>query len=102
MLSWLSFKFNFGLVNYTEENSTFFTCNFLCVTFSELPTPSLGDLSDLRSSSAKLRRSKNPNVLCYDYKELCALDTVKVELVPEKKGIILKHVEYEVTSQVRK
>ncbi|RUS75487.1 hypothetical protein EGW08_016755 [Elysia chlorotica] len=72
----------------------------LLETFSgqELPTPTLGDLSDLRSTSAKLRRSKNPNVLCFDYKELCALDTVKVELVPEKKGIILKHVEYEVTS----
>ena len=39
-------------------------------------------------------------MLGYTYSELCDLDTVKVELVPEKKGIILKHLEYEVTSRV--
>lgn len=32
---------------------------------------------------------------------LLALDTVLVELIPEKKGLFLKHVEYQVTSQVR-
>lgn len=31
---------------------------------------------------------------------LLALDTVLVELIPEKKGLFLKHVEYQVTSQV--
>ncbi|KAK6170518.1 hypothetical protein SNE40_018894 [Patella caerulea] len=65
----------------------------------ELPKPSLGDLSDLKTTSIRLRREKNPNVLGLNYSELCNLDTVKVELVPEKKGLILKHVEYEVTSQ---
>ncbi|BFZ02833.1 hypothetical protein BsWGS_05872 [Bradybaena similaris] len=68
----------------------------------ELPKPSLGDLSDLKASSLRLRRQQTPNVLCFDYKDLCAIDTVKVELVPEKKGIILKHVEYEITSQRNK
>ena len=65
----------------------------------ELPKPSLGDLSDLRASSVKLRREKHPNILGYNFRELCDLDAIKVELVPEKKGIILKHVEYEVTSR---
>ncbi|XP_069125386.1 sorting nexin-8-like [Argopecten irradians] len=46
-----------------------------------------------------MRRSKTPTVLGFTFRELCELDTVKVELVPEKKGLILKHVEYEVTSQ---
>ena len=41
-----------------------------------------------------------PNVLGYKFDELCDFDQVKVELVPEKKGLILKHVEYEVTSRV--
>lgn len=68
--------------------------------FAELPRPNLGDLSDLRATSIKMRRQKSPNVLGYSYHELCKLDTIKVELVPEKKGLILKHVEYEVTSQV--
>lgn len=31
---------------------------------------------------------------------LFALDTVLVELIPEKKGLFLKHVEYQVTSEV--
>lgn len=74
---------------------------FTLLIFLELPKPSLGDLSDLRASSVKLRREKHPNILGYNFRELCDLDAIKVELVPEKKGIILKHVEYEVTSRVR-
>ncbi|XP_013391524.1 sorting nexin-8-like isoform X2 [Lingula anatina] len=65
----------------------------------ELPKPQLGDLTDLKAIGMRVRREKNPNVLGYNYKELCLLDTIKVERVPEKKGIIMKHVEYEVTSQ---
>ncbi|XP_052762656.1 sorting nexin-8-like [Mya arenaria] len=65
----------------------------------ELPKPTLGDLSELRSASVRLRRQKTPNVLGFAFDELVGLDTVKVELLPEKKGLILKHVEYEVTSQ---
>ncbi|XP_064631538.1 sorting nexin-8-like isoform X2 [Lineus longissimus] len=68
-------------------------------TDQELPKPLLGDISDLKALSVKVRRDRNPNVLSYRYHELCELDTIKVELVPEKKGLILKHVEYEVTSQ---
>lgn len=32
----------------------------------------------------------------------CNRDAVKVELIPEKKGLFLKHVEYQVTTLVRK
>lgn len=70
-------------------------------TFADLPKPSLGDLSDLKSLSVRHRRENNPNVLGYNYDELMSLDTVDVELVPEKKGIILKHNEYHVSSKVR-
>lgn len=68
---------------------------------AELPKPSLGDLSDLKTLSVRHRRENNPNVLGYNYDELVSLDTVDVELVPEKKGIILKHNEYHVSSRVR-
>ena len=67
----------------------------------DLPKPSLGDLSDLKTLSVRHRRENNPNVLGYNYDELVTLDTVDVELVPEKKGIILKHNEYHVSSRVR-
>ena len=61
----------------------------------------LGDLSDLKALSLKVRREKNPTVLGYMYNELCDLDTIKVELMPEKKGVPgFRHSEYEVTSRV--
>ncbi|XP_030110296.1 sorting nexin-8 isoform X3 [Mus musculus] len=41
----------------------------------------------------------NPLLLSYTLQELLAKDTVQVELIPEKKGLFLKHVEYEVSSQ---
>lgn len=65
----------------------------------ELPKPDLGDLADLKAYNIQLRRQKSPNILGFTYVELCNLDNIKVELMPEKKGLILKHVEYEVTSQ---
>ncbi|ELV11017.1 Sorting nexin-8 [Tupaia chinensis] len=41
----------------------------------------------------------NPLLLSYTLQELLARDSVQVELIPEKKGLFLKHVEYEVSSQ---
>ncbi|XP_007941209.1 sorting nexin-8 [Orycteropus afer afer] len=41
----------------------------------------------------------NPLLLTHSLQELLARDTVSVELIPEKKGLFLKHVEYEVSSQ---
>ena len=67
---------------------------------SELPVPNLGELSDLRTLRHVVRKVRSPNALSYSYADLCDLDTVIVALVPEKKGLILKHVEYEVASQV--
>jgi len=66
----------------------------------ELPIPNLGELSDLRTLSHTVRKERSPNALSYSYADLCDLDTVTVALVPEKKGLILKHVEYEISSQV--
>ncbi|KAJ8036787.1 Sorting nexin-8 [Holothuria leucospilota] len=68
----------------------------------ELPKPSLGDLGDLRTLSTQLRRERAPNLLSYNYQQLQELDTVTVNLVPEKKGLLLKHVEYEVKSSFYK
>nr|KAF6482170.1 sorting nexin 8 [Molossus molossus] len=41
----------------------------------------------------------NPLLLSHSLQELLARDNVQVDLVPEKKGLFLKHVEYEVSSQ---
>ncbi|XP_071814459.1 sorting nexin-8-like isoform X2 [Apostichopus japonicus] len=68
----------------------------------ELPKPSLGDLSDLRTLSSKIRRERAPNLLSLNFTQLQKLDSVTVNLVPEKKGLLLKHVEYEVKSDFYK
>lgn len=36
------------------------------------------------------------------YPDLVKIDTIQVDVVPEKKGIFLKHVEYQVSSKVSK
>ena len=71
-----------------------------CILIVELPKPNLGDMDDFKALSDCLRREKLPNLLGYKYDELCNFDLVKIALVPERKGLILKHVEYEVTSRV--
>lgn len=66
----------------------------------ELLRLNFGDLLDLRVISIKMRRQKFFNVFGYFYYEFCKFDIIKVEFVFEKKGLILKYVEYEVISQV--
>lgn len=67
--------------------------------FIELPVPALGDLSEVTLLAQRLHRG-NPAKLNHTYSDICNLDTIEVNLVPEKKGIFLKHVEYQVASKV--
>ena len=69
------------------------------ILFAELPVPALGDLSEVTLLAQRLHRG-NPAKLNHTYSDICNLDTIEVNLVPEKKGIFLKHVEYQVTSKV--
>ncbi|CAN8003012.1 unnamed protein product [Ixodes hexagonus] len=71
-----------------------------------LPSPLLGTPSELRERlglnrkmNLDLRTGADPRLLGLSYGELLAQDTIRVALVPEKKGLILKHVVYEVSSQ---
>ncbi|XP_012271940.1 sorting nexin-8 isoform X2 [Orussus abietinus] len=65
----------------------------------ELPVPVLGDLSEVTLLAQRMYRNTNPAKLNLSYLEICNLDTIEVNLVPEKKGIFLKHVEYQVASK---
>ncbi|XP_075230671.1 sorting nexin-8-like [Lycorma delicatula] len=57
-----------------------------------LPVPQLGDLSDLVQKN-------DPTRLGLRYSDLLRIDTIHVDIVPERKGIFLKHVEYQVISK---
>uniref|UniRef100_A0A452TMH8 Sorting nexin 8 n=1 Tax=Ursus maritimus TaxID=29073 RepID=A0A452TMH8_URSMA len=65
-----------------------------------LPTPQVSERRDPHPTRMQMPQG-NPLLLSYTLQELLARDTVQVELIPEKKGLFLKHVEYEVSSQVR-
>ena len=65
---------------------------------SELPKPQLGEPKDLGT----LRMQPTPDdplTVAHSLDKLLVRDCVQVELIPEKKGLFLKHVEYQVTSQ---
>ena len=66
----------------------------------ELPMPTLGDLSDLRKLTLRFRRQSHPTQLGYTYDELVGLDTLHLRIIPGKKGLIMKHVEFILESHV--
>lgn len=64
----------------------------------ELPRPQLGEPRDL--SSLRMQPAQDDVLTVSEtLDKLLSRDTVQVELIPEKKGLFLKHVEYQVTSQ---
>jgi sorting nexin-8 len=54
----------------------------------------LGNLSDLRKLTVRVRRQSQPTRLGYTYDELVSLDTLYLRIIPGKKGLIVKHVEF--------
>ncbi|KAG7504590.1 hypothetical protein JOB18_012505 [Solea senegalensis] len=64
----------------------------------ELPKPQLGEPKEL-SALRMQPTQEDALMISYTLDKLLALDTVQVELIPEKKGLFLKHVEYQVTSE---
>ncbi|XP_015608090.1 sorting nexin-8 isoform X2 [Cephus cinctus] len=65
----------------------------------ELPIPVLGDLTEVTLLAQRMHKGTNPTKLNISYSDICDLDTIEVNQVPEKKGIFLKHVEYQITSK---
>ncbi|XP_012672255.2 sorting nexin-8a isoform X2 [Clupea harengus] len=64
----------------------------------EFPKPTLGDPKDLRSLKMQPTQ-EDPLTVSQTLTKLLGKDTIQIEIIPEKKGLFLKHVEYQVTSQ---
>ncbi|CAF3308914.1 unnamed protein product [Rotaria socialis] len=65
----------------------------------ELPIPTLDNLTELEERLIRILRSdQGKTTFCFRYGDLCSLDTIQVEVAPDKKGVIIRHFEYEVTS----
>ncbi|CAG5897994.1 unnamed protein product [Menidia menidia] len=64
----------------------------------ELPKPQLGEPKELNALRMQPAQ-EDVLTMSQTLDKLLATDTVRVELIPEKKGLFLKHVEYQITSQ---
>ncbi|XP_065826548.1 sorting nexin-8-like [Oscarella lobularis] len=67
---------------------------------TELPKPKLGELSNLTKMTLEIDRQSNPTVLGFTYDDLVAMDTLYLSVIPGKKGLIVKHVEFTLDSQL--
>ncbi|XP_063041417.1 sorting nexin-8a isoform X2 [Engraulis encrasicolus] len=64
----------------------------------EFPKPQLGDPKGLQSLKMQPAQ-EDPLTVSQTLTKLLGRDTITIESIPEKKGLFLKHVEYQVTSQ---
>uniref|UniRef100_A0A8C7FQL3 Sorting nexin 8a n=1 Tax=Oncorhynchus kisutch TaxID=8019 RepID=A0A8C7FQL3_ONCKI len=62
------------------------------------PKPQLGEFKVLQTLRMQPTQ-ESPLTVPQTLGKLLARETVQVELIPEKKGLFLKHVEYQITSQ---
>lgn len=53
----------------------------------DLPIPTIDDIIELENRLIRLLRSEQGRVsLCFRYGDLCSLDTIQINVAPEKKG----------------
>uniref|UniRef100_A0A8C9W2S6 Sorting nexin 8a n=1 Tax=Scleropages formosus TaxID=113540 RepID=A0A8C9W2S6_SCLFO len=64
----------------------------------EFPKPQLGEPRNLQALRVRLAQ-ESPLMLSLTLANLLEHDVVQLEIIPEKKGLFLKHVEYQMTSQ---
>ena len=99
----LFFKFNIPAVKAkpgTQFGVSVRVCylNKVHLQYSELPRPDLGDVESLKDLMRSTKSS--PTTVSCTFEQINNFDSIEVSQLPEKKGIFLKHIEYEVTSKV--
>ncbi|XP_017780394.1 PREDICTED: sorting nexin-8-like [Nicrophorus vespilloides] len=88
-----------ALVAWTQQGKSPTDKLFQNFNGNEYPLPQLGDLNPVRNLKLQINLKDNPATLGLTYGEIMQLDSICVELVPEKKGLFLKHSEYVITSR---
>ena len=68
----------------------------ICCSCTEYPIPRLGSVDTIRHQLQKKDCEDNHSAFTFTYKDLMDLDSVTVRATPGKKGMVLKHVEYDV------
>ncbi|KAF5285783.1 hypothetical protein FQA39_LY04244 [Lamprigera yunnana] len=88
-----------SLIGWAQEGKSPSNKLFDNFTGKEYPTPNLEDLAHLIKSKVQKKIQTNLSRLGLSYSDIKQLDTINVELIPEKKGIIIKYSEYIVSSR---
>lgn len=70
--------------------------------YTDLPLPKLAPLKEtVKEEKLKPVDTATPTIFAYTYQELQKLDTITVQIVPEKKGMVFKYQEYFIESKVK-
>ncbi|KAF5302528.1 hypothetical protein FQR65_LT00900 [Abscondita terminalis] len=88
-----------SLIGWAQDGKTPSNKLFENFTGKEYPTPNLDDLGCITKTQAQNNSSSNLGRLGLSYNDIKQFDTINVELVPEKKGLIIKYSEYIVSSR---
>ncbi|KAL1494219.1 hypothetical protein ABEB36_009848 [Hypothenemus hampei] len=87
-----------ALIAWAQQGKSISDKLFDTFTANEYPTPNFLDLDPVVNLKQTLFQQNQPEI-SKSYQKLSELDSVTVHLVPEKKGLFLKHSEYLVTSK---
>ncbi|KAB0793507.1 hypothetical protein PPYR_13127 [Photinus pyralis] len=88
-----------SLIGWAQEGKVPSTKLFENFSAREYPTPRLRDLACISNAKAQIHAQASLNKLGVSYNDIKQLDTINIDLVPEKKGLILKYSEYLVSSR---
>ena len=68
---------------------------------TDLPIPKLAPLKEPEKEVVVKPSDVSPTTFGYTYSDLQKMDSITVQIVPEKKGMVFKYQEYLVESKVR-
>ncbi|KAJ8923378.1 hypothetical protein NQ315_001936 [Exocentrus adspersus] len=86
------------LVAYAQQGKQLSNKLFDNCIETEYPTPEVSDLTPVKNLKMQLDM-KQKDAVGFNYATIVQTDFIDVHLVPEKKGLFLKHSEYVVTSK---
>ncbi|KAK4874561.1 hypothetical protein RN001_013921 [Aquatica leii] len=88
-----------SLIGWAQEGKVPSNKLFENFTGKEYPTPNLNDFVCILKAKTQNNLPKNLGQLGLSYSDIKQFDTINIELVPEKKGLIIKYSEYIVSSR---
>lgn len=68
--------------------------------YTDLPIPKLAPLKEPEKEVVVKPSDVSPTIFGYTYSDLQKMDSITVQIVPEKKGMVFKYQEYLVESKV--